>query len=635
MTQDKYKTKSQLVDELVALRKRHAEREGGEEALHFKERVIESASSAIAICDLEGNMTYGNPSFVELWGFDNPKEFIGKPFWKYWLLEGRLEEIMQALRADGIWADEVQAVRTDGTHFEAQVSAAVVVDQKGNPIALTSTSTDITERKQADEALRLSEQRYRSVSEAASAYSYSLAVAPDGSVEVDWVGGEFTKVTGYDVETIEDLEKWLAIINAQDIPKIRKQTAQVLAGEPSVLEYRITDRSGQEHWLHDASSPVVDEATGRVVAIRGAVRDITDQKQAEEAMRESEERFRSLSESSPIGVFQTDDKGAVLYTNPRWRSITGLTLDESLGFGWSEALHPDDIDRVLGDWAGCLREEKGYAGEFRFLSSSGDVKWVYTCTAPVRSPRGEVIGHVGTNEDITERKHAEAALRKSEQHLSTVSRIAQILLTVPDDEMYGEVLETVLGITGSRYGIFGYIDEDGALVCPSMTRDVWAQCEMAEKSIRFPSEQWCGIWGRALTEKKTLYSNSPGTVPDGHVPISRTVVVPIQHHDEVIGEFMVANKSTDYTHEDVQALENIAGYVAPVLDARSLRSGCVKHRRWKQLARWPVASLMTSTTFSRRSLGSVNLPRRILQKTVLHTAASSRSRLQASVQLSW
>jgi PAS domain S-box-containing protein len=125
-----------------------------EKTLLFKEHIIESSSSVIATCDLEGNMTYGNPSFLKAWGFDDPEEFIGRPFWEFWLVKDRLDEIMQALRHDGTWFGEIKAKRKDGGIFDVRVSAATVFDSGGNPIALTSTSTDITERKRAEEALQ-------------------------------------------------------------------------------------------------------------------------------------------------------------------------------------------------------------------------------------------------------------------------------------------------------------------------------------------------------------------------------------------------------------------------------------------------------------------------------------------------
>jgi len=134
-------------------RSKHREQQQVEDALLFTENIIRCSSSAIAACDLEGNMTYGNPAFHKMWGFSDPKEHLGKPFWQFWLVEDRLDEIMQALRGDGLWFDKIKARRKDGEIFNVQVSASMVFDRKGDPVALTSTSIDITESERVKEKL--------------------------------------------------------------------------------------------------------------------------------------------------------------------------------------------------------------------------------------------------------------------------------------------------------------------------------------------------------------------------------------------------------------------------------------------------------------------------------------------------
>jgi two-component system, cell cycle sensor histidine kinase and response regulator CckA len=124
-----------------------AERKRIERELFFKENIIKSSSCAIATCDLEGNMTYGNPFFQKLWGFDSPGDFLGKPFQNFWLLVDQDEDIMRKLESEGSWAGELKGIKKDGSLFDVQISAATVLDETGNPIALTSTSIDVTERK--------------------------------------------------------------------------------------------------------------------------------------------------------------------------------------------------------------------------------------------------------------------------------------------------------------------------------------------------------------------------------------------------------------------------------------------------------------------------------------------------------
>src|SRR5438477_4332050 len=120
----------------------------------------------------------------------------------------------------------------------------------------------------------------------------------------------------------------------------------------------------------------------------------------------SEQRFRTLSNSSPIGIFQTNAAGLCLYSNPRWEAIAGLTLEESLGEGWMRALHPEDANAVVTKWKEVAAEAGSFNMQFRFQTPAGEVRWVRGKTMPIRSDDA-VTGHVGTIEDITDQKRAE------------------------------------------------------------------------------------------------------------------------------------------------------------------------------------------------------------------------------------
>jgi PAS domain S-box-containing protein len=170
--------------------------------------------------------------------------------------------------------------------------------------------------------------------------------------------------------------------------------------------------------------------------------------------------------------------------------------------------------------------------------------------------------------------------RYTERELRIVKRIQEIFLTIPDDEMYAEVLDVILEAMDSRHGLFGYINpDDGSVVFPSMTRDVWDRCQIPEKNIVFPRETWGGMWGRSLKEKKTLYSNKPFRVPQGHLPIKRSMSLPILYHNQLIGHIHVANKETDYDEKDRLLLETVAGHIAPVLHARQQREKLEEERK--------------------------------------------------------
>jgi two-component sensor histidine kinase len=167
---------------------------------------------------------------------------------------------------------------------------------------------------------------------------------------------------------------------------------------------------------------------------------------------------------------------------------------------------------------------------------------------------------------------------ESERKLAIYNRIADVFLTVGDEEMYEGVLNVVLEALDSRHGVFGYIDGEGSLVCPSMTREIFVQCRMSDKTIVFPADAWAGIWGASLTTMKSILSNSLGRVPDGHIAINRCVFVPIVDREELIGLLAVANRDTDYVDADRDLMESIARRIGPILHARLARDAEEKER---------------------------------------------------------
>ena len=137
-------------------------------------------------------------------------------------------------------------------------------------------------------------------------------------------------------------------------------------------------------------------------------RQATQLKAINKELSQSEERFRSLSVSSPIGIFLLDTAGQCIYTNPRCQKICGFTAAESLGEGWIQSIHPDDRQRAIKDWANYSHKQQEDAYEYRFQLADGSVCWTHVRSSPMFSDSGKLIGHVGTVEDITERKQAES-----------------------------------------------------------------------------------------------------------------------------------------------------------------------------------------------------------------------------------
>ena len=158
-------------------------------------------------------------------------------------------------------------------------------------------------------------------------------------------------------------------------------------------------------------------------------------------LRQSEERFRSLSACSPVGIFLTDIAGRCIYTNPRYQVICGLDEAASLGEGWLQSVHREDQTRAITEWSAYTQKGREYSDEFRFQTPDGSIRWTHVRSSPMISDHGKLLGHVGTIEDVTERKQAEAARSQfmreqiARQEAEAANRIKDEFLAILSHEL--------------------------------------------------------------------------------------------------------------------------------------------------------------------------------------------------------
>lgn len=154
---------------------------------------------------------------------------------------------------------------------------------------------------------------------------------------------------------------------------------------------------------------------------------ITARKAAQDALNESNERFRAMSDASPLGIFVSDREGNCVYTNAAYHKISGLELEQTLGTKWTQAIHPEDKPRVLANWHESLRSQTLFQSEFRFLRADGSIVWTRLNAAAMLKGQ-KVIGRVQTVEDITERKMTESVLHSFKEALFEEKERAQVTL---------------------------------------------------------------------------------------------------------------------------------------------------------------------------------------------------------------
>ncbi len=420
----------------------------------------------------------------------------------------------------------------------------------------------------------------------------------------------------------------IGVLSPEQISELEKCSSEVLAGKKILLPLHITDRKGEEIDI-DYSANLV-RSGDRVVGVMAVVRNVTKLREAKDKIRETEGQLRDLN-SLFLAIRNINhcttsetDKKILLERVCHSLADTRGYMDVSIAYldkdtnelrpvahrgnherrQWKasptgEGDAPKCVRSVLEEQSSVLhssaREE---CGECDYCDCGVDhqsvvvpimtggglvIGLIHVCVETGRDIHKDEIGFlddVGTDLALGISKiEAEEALREHKQELEIRNRIDEIFLTISDERMYREVLDLVLKAMDSKYGTFGYIRRDGAIVCPSMTRDIWDQCQMKDKDIVFPREKWGGIWARALMEKRTLCSNGGFKVPKGHIPVTRALDVPIIHRNEVIGNLLVSNKTTDYDNKDVELLENIASGIAPILNARLQRDRQEEERK--------------------------------------------------------
>ncbi len=158
-----------------------------------------------------------------------------------------------------------------------------------------------------------------------------------------------------------------------------------------------------------------------------ALRYVIDRKTARGALQNSEARFRAMSDASPLGIFVSDAAGSCIYTNAAYHTISGLTLEQTLGTNWSMAIHPEDRERVLAEWRVAARDQAPFQTEFRFLQEDESIVWTRVNSAAMLDGKRS-FGLVQTVEDVSERKSAEFVLRVAEEALFMEKERAQVTL---------------------------------------------------------------------------------------------------------------------------------------------------------------------------------------------------------------
>lgn len=310
---------------------------------------------------------------------------------------GRVRQALQeALENDVPYDLDFRIVRPDGRDLRV-FSNATVERSDGRPIRMTGATVDISHHRQADDASRWLAAIVDSSNDAIISKDLNGIITSWNAAAQRLFGYTAGEAVGRPVTMLMPEDR-----KAEEIGLLER----IRRGERiEHLETVRQHKDGSQFEISLTVSPVKD-ADGRIVGASKIVRDISERKKHQEALRLSEERFRLLACNAPVGIFLSDEEGGCLFVNARWSEMAGLPPERALGNGWAAAVHPDDRIRVLGDWQQAVELSHPSVSEFRFQRPDGSTVWIHG--SAVRFDNGGGFrGYLGSCLDITRRKQAE------------------------------------------------------------------------------------------------------------------------------------------------------------------------------------------------------------------------------------
>ncbi|HEU4456116.1 MAG TPA: PAS domain-containing protein, partial [Longimicrobium sp.] len=326
--------------------------------------------------------------------------------------------------------------------------------------------TDIDERKRAEDALRESERESRLIVDSIP-----------GLIAVFTAGGEVEFVNRQALEyfnlTLEEHRRWEAgsSTHPDDLPRaVELFNRAIASGEPFEWENRALRHDGVYRWVQTRGAPLRD-AGGRIVRWYNLIVDIDERKRAEEALAASERNLKLIIDTIPAMAWSALPDGNADFFNQHYLEFVGLTTEQAAGWGWTAALHPDDVEGLAAVWMRVMASGEPGEAEARMRRHDGEYSWFLFRTSPLRGEGGEIVRWYGVNTDIEDRKRAEVELRRAYDSFADAQRLSNtgsfITDLVGDDHNWSE----------QTYRIFEF--EPGSTVTVRRIRDMMHPDDLA------------------------------------------------------------------------------------------------------------------------------------------------------------
>lgn len=317
--------------------------------------------------------------------------------------------------SDGRWiARQVLPYRTENRWIEG-----VVV-----------TFNDVTQLRSANEDLQAKRRRLELAWEAARGGIFEHRIPLDKST---FHSEQWARILGYRQDELPPYDQFmdwvLQLVHPDDRASLAHAYQEFTAGraERYRVEFRIRHRTGPYLWVRGVSKALERDDNGQVRHVLGIMIDITDLKEVEASLRESEERFREMTDGLPLIVWVHGPEGEQEFVNSTYCDFFGVKREEMRGARWQRYVHPEDAERYLREFYACVAEQRPFHAEVRAQNAAGQWRWLEAWGRPRRAASGEFRGFVGTSADITERKKMEEDLRESDERFKNLAdNIAQL-----------------------------------------------------------------------------------------------------------------------------------------------------------------------------------------------------------------
>jgi len=291
----------------------------------------------------------------------------------------------------------------DGRTIWVEKSARALFDQDGKMLRMIGVIADVTARKQAEDTVRESEHRYRRIVETTSEGVWLL----DSKFHTVFVNRQLAEMLGYDPAEMVGRDVF-DFYFPEDVDR-KRQRLERRQGLRENFDEHFRRRDGSGLWVRLAAIPVFKDS-GEFDGALAMVSDITERRRAEEALRESEERFRFVANTAPVMIWMCGTDKLCTYVNQPWLEFTGRPLEAELGFGWVERVHPEDFSRCMDTYTQAFDRRESFQMEYRARRHDGEYRWISDTGVPRFNPDHSFAGYIGSATDVTERKLAEESL---------------------------------------------------------------------------------------------------------------------------------------------------------------------------------------------------------------------------------